>query len=91
MPTDADELKLRLLESDEEFRQLAAQHQDLDQRLNTLSSKPYLTEPEQFELMTLKKRKLQLKDRMEDILRRHRQMVTGTTAAQASSSPAARS
>ncbi len=89
MPT-AEELKLRLLERDEEFRQLAAQHQDLEHQLNTLSNKPYLNEAEQFEQMTLKKRKLQLKDRMEDILRRHRQMVTGAPSEPAASSSAAR-
>ncbi len=73
MPLGADELRCRLLESDEEFRQLAAQHHDLDQRLLTLARKGYLTASEQVEEMTLKKRKLQLKDRMEAILRRHRQ------------------
>ncbi len=86
MPTGADELRRRLLESDEEFRRLAAQHQDLDQQLNRLASKSYLTESEQFEEMTLKKRKLQLKDRMEAILRRHREGIGETPAAEASSS-----
>lgn len=73
MPTGADELRRRLLESDEEFRQLAAQHQDLDEQLNRLARKSYLTQSEQFEEMTLKKRKLHVKDRMEAILRRYRQ------------------
>ena len=68
----ADELRHQLLQSDEEFRQLVAQHQDLEQRLNTLSGKPYLSEQEQFEQMTLKKRKLQLKDKMEAIARQAR-------------------
>lgn len=86
----ADELKVRLLESDEEFRQLAVQHQDLEQRLNLLSGKSYLSEQEQFEQMTLKKRKLQLKDRMEDIVRRYRQTVTAP-AVDAPSNTAARS
>lgn len=90
MPT-VDELKLRLLESDEEFRQLAAQHQDLEHKLNTLSIKPYLNESEQFEQAILKKRKLHLKDRMEDILRRHRDVVAGAPPETASSGSAARS
>jgi len=38
-----------------------------------LSAKHYLSQPEQLEESTLKKRKLQIKDRMEDILRRRRQ------------------
>ena len=72
MPTDFEELKRQLLQTDEEYRQLATQHHDLDERLQQLASRPYLPEPEQLEEVTLKKRKLQLKDQMETILRRHR-------------------
>ena len=66
-------LKDLLLQTDEEFHQLAAKHHELEDRLHELTTKHYLSEPEQLEEVTLKKRKLQLKDRMEDILRRHRQ------------------
>jgi uncharacterized protein len=69
---NVQELKELLLKTDEEYRQLATQHHELDDRLHALSSKPYLSEPEQVEEISLKKRKLHLKDRMEDILRRHR-------------------
>jgi uncharacterized protein YdcH (DUF465 family) len=69
---NVQELKELLLKTDEEFRQLATQHHDLDERLHELSGKPYLSEPDQVEEVRLKKLKLQLKDRMEDILRRHR-------------------
>ncbi len=62
-----------LLQTDEEFNQLAAQHHQLEDRLHQLTSKHYLSEPEQVEEVTLKKRKLALKDRMEMILRAHRQ------------------
>jgi uncharacterized protein YdcH (DUF465 family) len=62
-----------LLQTDEEFNQLAAQHHQLEDRLHQLTSKYYLSEPEQVEQVTLKKRKLALKDRMESILRQHRQ------------------
>jgi uncharacterized protein YdcH (DUF465 family) len=64
------------LQGDDEFSQLASKHHELEDRLHELTAKPYLSEPEQFEEVTLKKRKLQLKDRMEDILRRHRQEHT---------------
>ena len=73
-PTEA--LKEQLLQSDEEFHQLADQHHELDHRLHELTAKPYLSESEQREQVTLKKRKLQVKDRMEDILRRHRPPTT---------------
>ncbi len=65
-------LKELLLQTDEEFHKLAARHHELEDRLNELTSKQYLSQPEQLEEVNLKKQKLQLKDRMEDILRRHR-------------------
>jgi uncharacterized protein YdcH (DUF465 family) len=76
------ELKELLLKTDEEFRQLATQHHELDDRLHQLATKSYLSEPELLEEVTLKKRKLQLKDRMEDILRRHRSEPSGYAPAQ---------
>ena len=71
MATDSLQLRDRLLRTDHGFRQLAEQHQELDTRLHELADQNYLSEPEQMEEITLKKRKLQLKDRMQDILRRH--------------------
>ena len=65
--------KAELLQTDEEFHTLADQHHQLEDRLHELTAKPYLSEPEQVEEVTLKKKKLQLKDRMEGIMRRHRQ------------------
>jgi uncharacterized protein YdcH (DUF465 family) len=88
MATNFQELKELLLRTDEEFRQLAAKHCELDDRLHELSAKPYLSEPEQLEQVTLKKRKLQLKDRMEEILRRHR--AEAAPAFAPPSSPSAR-
>jgi uncharacterized protein YdcH (DUF465 family) len=79
---NVQELKELLLKTDEEFRQLATQHHELDDRLHELSSKTYLSEPEQLEEITLKKRKLQLKDKMEDILRRHRSEPPGAFGSQ---------
>jgi uncharacterized protein YdcH (DUF465 family) len=77
MPTDFEELKRRLLQTDEEFRQLANQHHDLDERIHNLTARQHLSEPEQLEEVTLKKRKLYVKDQMESILRRYR--VGGST------------
>jgi uncharacterized protein YdcH (DUF465 family) len=72
MPTHSEELKELLLRTDDEFRQLAIKHSELESRLHDLATKNYLSEPEQLEQVTLKKRKLALKDRMENILRRTR-------------------
>ena len=72
MPNDFEELKRQLLQSDEEYRQLATRHHDLDEKIHNLTDRTYLTQPEQLEEVRLKKVKLQLKDQMENILRRHR-------------------
>lgn len=80
MPTDLEAIRSRLLESDAEFQQLSAKHHELDTRLHQLSGQPYLSETEQFEAATLKKRKLQLKDRMEDIVRRHRRPAASSVS-----------
>ena len=73
MNEQSQDLKEQLLATDEEFHRLSDQHHELEDRLHELTAKHYLSEPEQVEEVTLKKRKLQLKDRMEDIMRRHRQ------------------
>jgi uncharacterized protein YdcH (DUF465 family) len=73
MNEQSQDLKEQLLRNDEEFHQLAAKHHELEDRLHELTTKHYLSEPEQLEEITLKKRKLQIKDRMEDIMRRNRQ------------------
>ena len=73
MNGQSQDLKDQLLQTDEEFHNLSAKHHELEDRLHELTAKQYLSEPEQVEEVTLKKRKLQIKDRMEDILRRHRQ------------------
>jgi uncharacterized protein YdcH (DUF465 family) len=73
MNEQSQDIKAQLLQTDEEFHRLAAQHHELEDRLHELTEKHYLSEPEQVEEVTLKKRKLQLKDRMESILRQHLQ------------------
>lgn len=58
--------------ADEEYRQLEAQHHAYESRLGELAEKAVLSDEEQVEETTLKKRKLQLKDRMQEIARRSR-------------------
>jgi uncharacterized protein YdcH (DUF465 family) len=69
---ETQDMKHLLLETNDEYRQLAAKHHELDDRLHELTTKHYLSDDEQFEEITLKKKKLQLKDRMEEIVRTHR-------------------
>ena len=72
MNAESSDLKELLLKTDAEFHTLAEKHHQLEDRLNELTARHYLSEPEQLEEVTLKKRKLQLKDQMEVIMRRHR-------------------
>jgi uncharacterized protein len=71
MAVDTHELKERLLQSDHEYRDLATRHHELDERLHELATRHFLTEPEQLEESQIKKQKLRLKDKMEDIVRHH--------------------
>lgn len=75
----AEELKDRLLETNQEYRELVSKHHSLDDQLQKLEAKQYLSDTEQLEEVTLKKHKLQLKDRMESLLREHRQGTDATS------------
>ena len=66
-----DELKERLIETNEEFRKMAEEHHSYEEKLNDLASRSYLTEEEQVEEVRLKKLKLHLKDQMEEIILQH--------------------
>jgi len=66
---EAQEVKHLLLHNNDQFRQLAEQHHQLDNRLHELSDKHYLSPNERIEEVDLKKRKLALKDRMEAMAR----------------------
>ena len=68
---EAQEVKNLLLQQDDQYRQLAEQHHQLDHRLHELTDKHYLSTSEQIEEVTLKKRKLALKDRMEEMAREY--------------------
>jgi uncharacterized protein YdcH (DUF465 family) len=68
----AEDLKHLLIETNQEYRELASKHHSLEDRLHELETKQYLSDAEQVEEVSLKKRKLQVKDRMELILRNFR-------------------
>ena len=68
----AEDLKHLLIETNQEFRELASKHHNLDDRLHELEAKHYLSNDEQIEEVSIKKRKLHLKDQMESILRNYR-------------------
>lgn len=55
----------KLLENDEEFKQIYFEHRELDEVVNSLERKENLTTDDEVEVRRLKKIKLSLKDRME--------------------------
>jgi uncharacterized protein YdcH (DUF465 family) len=69
------ELRDRLLSSNDDYRRLAAEHQSYSDRLEKLTSRHHLSEEEKLQEVTLKKKKLQLKDQMYAMLQRFRKEV----------------
>ena len=65
------EISQILYEQNQEFRSLFEEHRTLENRLSELSSRLYLSDQEQVEEVTLKKKKLALKDRMQELMRKH--------------------
>jgi len=68
---EAQDVKNLLLQENDRFRQLAERHHQLDDRLHELTEKHYLSSTEQVEETLIKKRKLALKDQMEQIAREY--------------------
>jgi uncharacterized protein YdcH (DUF465 family) len=64
----ADSLKAELMASNPEFRELAREHGRYEQRLTELSALAYPSDEEQLEEVTLKKKKLALKDQMYSLM-----------------------
>lgn len=58
----ADSVRDELIRSNSAFRDLVHQHQDFEQRLNELAHLTYPNDDEQLEEITLKKKKLLIKD-----------------------------
>jgi len=66
-----DSLKEKLMTSNPEFREMAREHGRYEARLSELSALTYPSEEEQLEEITLKKKKLALKDQMYSLMLQH--------------------
>jgi len=64
-----EELVAKLLEENEEFRKLYDEHQDLENKLEEFKKLRHLIPDDEVQVNTLKKLKLQGKDRMAQIIR----------------------
>lgn len=66
------ELREQLMSTNEEFRRLAVQHQSYAEQLERLSALSHLSEEQRIQEITLKKKKLMLKDQMYSIVQKYR-------------------
>lgn len=67
-----EQFKAHLIETNEEFRRLSAEHSEYAKKLDELEALPRMSDQQQIEEVRLKKIKLRLKDQMEAILTQHR-------------------
>jgi len=68
-----DDLKAELIQTDDDFRRLYEEHQEFERRLQELNHKTLLSQEDEIEEKKIKLHKLMLKDRMEQMLRMHRE------------------
>ncbi len=75
MDVKEEELIRSLLDTDPELRRHYEEHAQLKQRLQELRAAPFLTEEEEIEEKTIQKQKLAGKDRIMEILARHKRQA----------------
>ena len=61
-----------LRNENDEFQKLEKEHKKLDQYLDEIARKKYLTSEEEIEKKNIQKMKLQFKDRMAQLIREYR-------------------
>jgi len=66
------ELRERLMQTNDQFRRLAAEHKTYADQLDKLSSRAYLSDEEKLQETLLKKKKLMLKDQMYSMVQKYR-------------------
>jgi hypothetical protein len=74
-----EDQKLRdhALKVDDEYRHLFQKHRGCEDKLERLEHHFYLSDAEKLEKTNLKKQKLQLKDRMQEILNKYKGELAG--------------
>lgn len=77
VPTSEVALKDFLINNDAQYRELATEHRKYDERLHELVSLSHPSEDELIEEAILKKKKLHLKDQMEQIASQFKTSAVG--------------
>ena len=73
---EIESVKAELMTSNPEFRELAKEHGRYEARLSELSSLHYPSDEEQMEEVTLKKKKLAIKDQMYSLMLQHEKSLS---------------
>ena len=68
VPGSSEAASAAHLQLDSRYEELTRQHHSLDQRLHDLASMTYLTDAQHLEELTLKKKKLAIKDQIAALL-----------------------
>ena len=69
----SESLKDELIQTDDQFRRLYEEHKAYERRLAEINQKTLLSQDDEIEEKKIKLHKLVLKDRMEEMLRAHRE------------------
>ncbi|RMG61399.1 MAG: DUF465 domain-containing protein [Deltaproteobacteria bacterium] len=72
-----EEIIEKLMEEDEDFKNLVLEHRDLDRKIQDLDSKPYLIPAEEAERKKLSRLKLAKKDQILQRVAQYRREVLG--------------
>lgn len=75
MPASIHDIRQSLFMKDPEFRSLAEEHSRCETRLEEILGSSYLSSEDLLQEAKLKKIKLRLKDQMESIVARHRNLA----------------
>lgn len=73
---EIESVKAELMTSNPEFQELAREHGRYEERLSELSSLHYPSDEEQMEEVTLKKKKLAIKDQMYSLMLQHEKSLS---------------
>jgi uncharacterized protein YdcH (DUF465 family) len=73
---EIESVKAELMTSNPEFRELAREHGRYEARLSELSSLSYPSDEELVEEVTLKKKKLAIKDQMYSLMLQHEKSLS---------------
>ncbi len=75
-----EELIIAIMERDAELKRYYEEHVDLERQLEEFDRRLYLTPEQEVERKQIQKRKLQGKDRIMEILQKHRAAGSGASA-----------